>query len=284
MRACSPMLTFSASDAISRRQGRITCSYQSLVAVKNGTFFNFSVITVLRRSLSRLRTWSIGSCGNLEKRSMSSKYTRADWLITVERMTSIVSWNRSAGLRIPNCMRMNLYSPWCKVKAVMFRWLCFDLCPRGFFASIRYFHLGVKRLRLFLESQYSRPCVVLDISFVLLRHYIYNNWLKSAIFHSFFEQRQLVQPIPFVRLLSFSEIAFFQIRLLLVPCFRCRAVRSRKYRLCAFVEEFDIMICCGYATELRVPDRLEIGQDVNELCAVSKIWFRDVNFVSPVLG
>lgn len=53
-------------------------------------FLSLSATPESRRSVSSFRTWPMCSCEDLEKITMSSKYTSAYCHLTVERMTSFV--------------------------------------------------------------------------------------------------------------------------------------------------------------------------------------------------
>lgn len=82
-----------------RRLGRITCPRQSVVRVKNRHFFRLNVSPTLRNIVVTARKWPTCFWKDLRMITIMSKYAMANQHLTVESMTTTVSWNVLGALR-----------------------------------------------------------------------------------------------------------------------------------------------------------------------------------------
>lgn len=184
---CSPLMAFDINDAILKRRGRITCPKFSIPTLRNRHFFSLSVLAGLRRSVSTSRRWPICLCRDLEKITMSSKFTRENFHVTMERMTSTL--HRSAQGR---CVAQTACE-WTDIfRDVRWTRFCRNLLPRFLLSRIRYLRLKWKRLRFCWESWYIRPYVISNMSLVLWGRIGLDNRRKSAMLHLFSQRRLFV--------------------------------------------------------------------------------------------
>lgn len=129
--------------------------------------------------------------------------------VTVFGMKFLFLWQVPGAFGSPNRMRMNRYSSWWDVNAVLLR-------PSfsSFFLSIRYFHLTIRTFRLRQEDQCSHKFIVWGRNHAFLWRFVSINWHIIKYFRLSCAQIQSARPIPSVRVLFPAVPVFFYFRLL----------------------------------------------------------------------
>lgn len=157
-----------------------------MVPVKNSHFINLRVTQELLGSLSRSVTWSVCLSGVLETVPMSSRYTMANCLFTVDTMTAIVLWTVIGALRSLKGMPMKRVSPWWD--GTRSYW---DQIFRSWFASIRYSRLVSRTLLSCQGCQCDCPCEKGDTILFLCLHWAFCRQHSVREYHFFFNVKPM---------------------------------------------------------------------------------------------
>lgn len=108
--------------ASSKRRRLITCHKESIYSVYRIAVLQvqsdawFCAAATIRFDYVQMHLSAV-----LEKMMISSKYTEGNCHLTGVEMRAVVSWQVPHALQSTNCMRVNLYIPWCEGNAVSWR-------------------------------------------------------------------------------------------------------------------------------------------------------------------